>query len=351
MPPADAVKALRTAVRERDFAPVYFLHGEDDYLKEIVAREIVDAAVDAATRDFNLDVRRGAELDAETLGCLLSTPPMMAERRVVVIRDVGALKKDARAMLDRYLKSPAADQVVVLTSPAGAKEDKALAGKNFAFHFEALTGARIPRWIEYYAKHELGCAITPEAIRLLQDAAGTELAQLKLELDKLGSFAAGGEITDAAVTAVVGVRRGETLGDFLDAIGRRDARAALALLPGLLQQPKVAAVPMVMALTTQTLALAYALPLRKRGVSGRRLVDEFYNLLKSGSNFPGRSWSDAVTAWSRVVDLWTPRLLDEALEALLEADTALKGSRLSSDEQLLSTLVLTLCSDRRRRAA
>lgn len=351
MPPADAVKALRAAVRERNFAPVYFLHGEDDYSKELVVRELVDAAVDPATRDFNLDVRRGAELDAETIGSLLSTPPMMAERRVLVIRDVTALKKDARAMLDRYLKSPASDQVVVLTAPAGAKEDKALAGKPFAVEFEALTGARVPKWIEYYAKHELGCTIAPEAVRLLQDAAGTDLAQLKLELDKLGSFAAGGVITERAVSEVVGVRRGETLGDFLDAVGQRDARAALALLPGLLQQPKIAAVPIVMALTTQTLALAYALTLRERGIGGRRLVDELYNLLKSGSNFPGRSWGDAVAAWGRMVDHWTPRAVDEALEALLAADMALKGSRLSSDEQLLSTLVLTLCSDRRRRAA
>ncbi len=35
-----------------------------------------------STRDFNLDIRAAAELDAETLGSLLGTPPMMAERRV-----------------------------------------------------------------------------------------------------------------------------------------------------------------------------------------------------------------------------------------------------------------------------
>lgn len=351
MPPADPVRALRAAIRERRFTPVYFLHGDDDYSKEIVVRELVEAAVDPATRDFNLDVRRGAELDAETLGSLLSTPPMMAERRVLVIRDVTALKKDARAMLDRYLKSPAPDQVLVLTTPAGAKDEKALSGKPFATEFEALTGARIPKWIAYYAQHELGCAITPEAVRLLQAAAGTELAQLKLELDKLGSYAGGGEITEDAVSEVVGIRRGETLGDFLDAVGRRNVRAALALLPGLLQQPKIGAVPIVMALGTQTLALAYALPLRERGITGRRLAEEWYAFLKSGSNFPGRSWGDAVSSWTKLLDHWTPRALDDALDALLEADMALKESRLSSDEQLLSTLVLTLCSERRRRAA
>jgi hypothetical protein len=33
------------------------------------------------TRDFNLEIRRASELDAEALDALLSTPPMLAERR------------------------------------------------------------------------------------------------------------------------------------------------------------------------------------------------------------------------------------------------------------------------------
>jgi hypothetical protein len=36
--------------------------------------------------------------------------------------------------------------------------------------------------------------------------------------------------------------------------------------------------------------------------------------------------------------------LDAALAALLAADIALKESRLSSDEQLLESLILTLCA-------
>src|ERR671925_1392516 len=113
-------RILRDAVRDKHFAPAYYLFGEDDFLKEQAVRQLVDAVVDPATRDFNFEVRRGGELDAETLGSLLATPPMIAERRVLVVRDVGALRKDARTALDRYLKSPAPDAVVILVAPAGA---------------------------------------------------------------------------------------------------------------------------------------------------------------------------------------------------------------------------------------
>ena len=346
-------KALRSAIHDGSFAPVYYLYGEDDYLKDESLRHLIDAAVEAATRDFNLEIRRAAEVDAEALGSLLNTPPMMAARRAIVVRDVGALKKDARAALDRYLRQPAPDVVLVLTSPAEAKPDKVMLDRAVCVEFKPMTGTGVSKWITYYVEHELGGQITSDAITLLQDAVGTELAQLKVELDKLASFVAGAErrlIDEAAVTAVVGVRRGETLGDLLDAVAGRNAARALELVPHILQQPKSGAVPVVMALTTQTLALAWGRAQRDRGVAPGRLASEYYTLLKgSGSVMTGRSWGEAVSAWVKYVDGWTFESLDAALNALLVTDAALKETRLSSDEQMLGSLVLTLCGGERKR--
>src|SRR5919204_4628014 len=89
-------KALRTAIHTGAFDPVYYFHGAEEYLKEEALRYLIEAAVDPATRDFNLEVRHAADLDAETLGVLVNTPPIMASRRVVVVRDPTSLRKDAR---------------------------------------------------------------------------------------------------------------------------------------------------------------------------------------------------------------------------------------------------------------
>ena len=124
--PATAHKALNAALKTGAFAPVYYLYGDDDFQKADAERRLVEAAVDPGTRDFNLEQRRGAELTPEGVDALLSTPPMLAERRVVVLRDPGALKKDARQRLDRYLARPAADTLLMLVAPAGAKPDKGL---------------------------------------------------------------------------------------------------------------------------------------------------------------------------------------------------------------------------------
>lgn len=336
------MKALRPALQDRQFEPAYYLYGEDEYLKEDAVRHLVDAAIDPATRDFNLDQRRGSELDAESLGSLTSTPPMMAERRVVVVRDVGSLKKDARAALDAYLKKPAADVVVILTSPADAKADKSLQSSTVAVDVAPLTGAQVPKWIASRVEKTLHASITPGAVELLIDSVGSDLGQLATELDKLVSYCNGKPIDEDAVSAIVGVNREETPGMLLDAIAERDATRALALLPGILRQPKTSGVQLVMGLTTQMLALAIG---RARNVPAARAASEYFNILRAGSsNYTMRAWGEATSAWARAHGQWSAADLDRALTVLLSADVALKQSRVSSEDQILATAILQICA-------
>ncbi|HTK48937.1 MAG TPA: DNA polymerase III subunit delta [Gemmatimonadaceae bacterium] len=342
-------KALHAALKKRVFDPVYYLVGEDDFQKERASRQLADAAADPATRDFNLEIRRSSELDAETLDALLSTPPMLAERRVVVLRDVDKLKKGPRELLERYLARPAADTVLILVWPSGVKAEKALSDHATLVDFAPLDGERLPKWVTYHAQ-TLGRAITPEAVALLVEATGGELAQLAIELEKLASYAPE-TIDEAAVAAVVGVRRGESLGDLLDAVAERDAGVALGLIPLVLQQPKITPVSIVMALTAQTLALGYAEAALSAGVAHRALYGELMALLRETGAYPHRPWGEAVGAWTKHAARWSAADVDAAVDALLTADVALKETRISSPEQLLTNLVLALCGRTSRRAA
>lgn len=352
MPPSTP-RALNAALKSREFDPVYLFHGDDDFRKDGAVKAIVEAAVDPGMRDFNVEVRRGGEVDAETLGSLLAMPPMLAERRVVVVRDVGSLKKDPRAALDRYLARPASDTVLVLVALAGAKLDKVLPERASTIEFAPLEGQELATWLARWAKREMNAEFAPGAADLLVSAVGNDLLQLTGEIDKLASYARGatgaatGDVTidEHAVADVVGVRRGETLGDLLDAVARRDADTALSLVDHVLSQPKASAVTTVFALSTQFLALGWG---RARGLSAGALEREYWGLLKEGGAFPGRPWGEAVKAWAANAHRWTDAQIDDALQLLLEADAALKESRLSSDEQLVGSLVLGLCAGGRR---
>lgn len=349
--PVVELSALEQALDHRAFAPVYYFNGDDDFQKDAAARRLIEAVVDPATRDFNLELRRGSELDGETLASLLGTPPMMAERRMVVVRDVSALKKEARTALDAYLSAPAPDMVLLLTAPSDAKQDPALVKRCATIEFTAPDGSRLQRWIVQHVE-SLGGIITPDAADLLMSAAGNDLPTLATELEKLMSYAGGAVIDEEAVGAIVGVRRGETLGDLLDRIAARDAKGALGMLEPVLGQPKTNAVTVLMAIATQMFGIAYARAARDRGVSTSRLSGELFGFLKAGGGaYTGRPWGEATAAWAKTVDNWTAIELDAALDALLSADIALKESRVSSEEQVLTSLILVLCAGDSGRAA
>ncbi|MFL5479401.1 MAG: DNA polymerase III subunit delta, partial [Gemmatimonadaceae bacterium] len=294
MPPS-SLKTLLDAIKRRSFDGAYYIIGEDDYQKDDAVRQLIDSALDPAARDFNLDVRRGGELDGESLAVLLSTPPMMAERRVVVVRDVTAVKKDARKALEHYLKSPAPDVLLLMIAPADSKIDEVLSSASTVLQFDALLGNRIPKWIAHHAANVLGISISEPAIELLQAAVGNDLHQLAGELDKLASFmeGRGNEIGEEDVAAVVGVRRGETMSDLLDAVADRSISRALALVPHILAQPKTSAVSVVMALSTQMLAISWGRAKLDEGLPRARLSQEYFGLLKETGAFTGRPWGSA----------------------------------------------------------
>ena len=341
-----AERSLRTAIREKRFERAYCFYGDDDFQKGQAVRELMEAAADPGTRDFNCDVVRGNEVAAEALDTLLATPPMMASRRVIVIRDAHSLTKAARGALERYLEHPSADAVLVLVVPAGERPEASWLDRAYGIEFPPLAAERVPRWIVHYATTALGTEITPEAASLLQRAAGTDLGQLAGELDKLVSYGSGHVITEDAVSAVVGVRHGESLGDLLDAVAERNPARAAELAARVLGQPKMTLVMVLMALTAQTIAIGWGL--RGRGGAAER---DYYALLKETRVNTWRSWNEAVTAWARAARSWTPEAVDEALDLLLAADRAAKETRHSSDEQLLGWLVLAMCATGRRAAA
>lgn len=348
-----SLKTLREVIKRRAFDGAYYIIGEDEYQKDEAVRQLIDSAIEPTSRDFNLDVRRAGELDAESLAVLLSTPPMMAERRVVVLRDVSALRKDPRKALDQYLLNPAADVLLVMTENSGSKTDEALAAASTRLQFDPLSGDKVPQWIAKHTSNALGLVITEPAVELLQAAVGNDLHLLAGELDKLASFVEGQsqEIGEDAVGKVVGVRRGETQADLLDAVADRSVTRALDLVPHVLAQPKTTAVSVVMALSTQMLAISWGRAKLDEGLPRARLSQEYSNLLRETRAFTGRPWGSAAAVWTRAAERWSRESLERALDLLLETDVALKESRVSSEEQLLASLLLSLCAGDVRAAA
>src|SRR6266705_3266637 len=267
--------ALLRSLKQGVPDPVYYLHGDEDVLKDEAIRALLERAVDPAARDFNVDQRSAVDLDPESFHTLVNTPPMLAAARMVVIRGLEQLRKAAkvRQELARYLDSPNPTTVLVLVQGAGEPPDAELARRATTVAVEPLPPARVERWLAHRAS-QLGLVLAPDATELLLAAVGNDLAALAGELEKLaaatggagGAGGAGGRTaTRDAVAALVGVRRGETVQDLVDAALERRAAAAAVLVDPVLEQAGMSGVRIVTALATALVGTALARAERDRG--------------------------------------------------------------------------------------
>jgi DNA polymerase-3 subunit delta len=188
MPQVSVDDLLRAARAGKPVAPVIYLHGPEDLLKDEIVRTVIEQVLDPGLREFNLDQRSAAQLDPEAVYSLCHTPPMMAERRVVVIRDVeawrGKTKAKAKDVVLRYLEQPSADTIVFLVQGgAQEEEDKEFAKRALAVCCEPLPPERAIKWVLRRARQR-GVAIDPAAAEHLVRAVGCDLSALASEFDK-----------------------------------------------------------------------------------------------------------------------------------------------------------------------
>ncbi len=67
---------------------VWVLHGEEEFLRsELLAAAPEIFVPDEATRSFNCDILYGAETSLDQVLTIARSYPMMAERRLVIVRD------------------------------------------------------------------------------------------------------------------------------------------------------------------------------------------------------------------------------------------------------------------------
>ncbi len=349
-PPPLTLDALLRGLKKHAPDPVYLLHGDEDVLKDEAVRALLEAAVDPAARDFNLDSRFASDLDAEAFHALVNTPPMLAERRAVVLRGVdqlGKRKSKLRDELIRYLGAPNPTTVLVLVSAAGEDPDPEVARQTTNVALGALEPERVPRWVAHHST-KLKLTLQPDAVDLLVAAVGNDLSALARELEKLASLAGDRPATAADVSALVGVRRGETIHDLVDAALERNAARAAQLVEPVLEQAGMSGVKIVTSLGTLLVGTALARAERDRGTA--RVDDAIFRQLLAARPYGLRGYKDEAARWARWSTLWTAPELSAALRATLAADRALKGTTVTDDRGIVTQLVLSYAATRREAA-
>ncbi len=323
---------LATGFRHGQFAPLYFFYGEEGWFMDELQRLAVAHAVAEHERDFNLDIVFGPEASAQAVLAQCAQFPMMAERRLVVVR--GFEKLDGNDLFKAYAEAPNPQAVVLLLCHgkpnAAAHPYRALRERAVWSNFEPLKDRQLPGWVEQRFRSRR-VETEAGAAQMLAEMAGADLRALAGEVDKLVTYVGDRKrVTRDDVLRAAGHSAEQNPFELQNALGRGDVPAALAIADALLAQAGNRASEAI-----RIIALLSAYVTRLWKLTG---------CLASGT--PESEWARQIGVSPYFLRDYVPPArrygepgIRRAFEALLGADLELKGAS-HRDERLILTLAL-----------
>lgn len=229
-------------VKNGNFVPVYLLMGTEPYYPDLVCDEIIKYALTDSERDFNQTVFYGLDTDADTVASECRSYPMMAERRLVVVKEAQSMK--TLEDLATYASDPMESTVLVILMH-GASADKRRAlyknvqKKGVVLVSDALRDYEMPQWITSFYKSR-GLDIEPAAAALLAEYAGTDMSRIMLETEKMQKNLPEGtvRVNAADIEKNVGISRQFSIFELTKALSYMKAEKALKIAAYIGNGPK-----------------------------------------------------------------------------------------------------------------
>ncbi len=325
-----------------DAAPVYFVYGKERYLVDRAIELLKDRVCDPRTRDFNYELFQGKEATPDRIINAARTLPMMARRRLVMVRDFDAMKADEQARLIPYLEAPAPEACLILEADKldqRTRFGQAVRKLAVSVKLEPLYERQLLGFVRTEAKQR-GVRFDVGAAELLCEEIGAELGTLADTVERLALYSAqraqaGGEalVSAADVEAQVPGGRQRTVFELADAVGKGDRARALKVLAAMIES-RESGVKVVAMLARHVRQLWSADGLLRT----RAPKSEFAAALGVPPFFV-----DGIVEQARRVGLGGEGAFRALHGALLRADRALKSSRLD-EARLLERLVLEMTS-------
>lgn len=339
---------------------VFLLHGEDSFRARLRLGELATALLagapptptDLSTR---VESRLGTLLGITRHDARFDTPgeimlsgqaqglfDAVDEPRVVIVDHAEALRD-----LDLIASFPREAALVLVSverlaagrsrrgqrqkapnAPAANLLEAVEAGGGSVERLERLAPVEVPGWISARARLH-GVKLDPEGVTTLASAAGSDTERIEQEVQKLGAYAGKATVTAADVRALVSGAIEADVFELTQAVVRKDARAAVAMLERLLADGN--AVQQILALLLwQFRVLLFASAMRSSADAERMA-----KAIRSSPYAIQRA-----TAFARRV---TRSDVVRAYETIYATDQVIKTGRAESDVAALTLCVLDLC--------
>ncbi len=225
------------SLRKGELSPLYWIFGKERFLVERALGLLKERLLEPATRDFNYDLYHAKEAVPQAILAAARTLPMMARRRLVVVRDADSLDARQLESFAPYLATPVPETCLVLLSDKLDQRTKFSAAFKRAgvlIKLDPLPDRQLPGFVRSEGAAR-GLRFGAGAAESIAEEVGADLGQIVDALERLDLYVGERkEIRCEDIEAVVATTRQRSVFELADAIGAGDAARALSTLGSLL---------------------------------------------------------------------------------------------------------------------
>lgn len=214
---------LVTQLRNKQFAPVYLLMGEEPFYIDHICKFFENNVIDEADRDFNQVVLFGKDVTAADIVANVKQFPFGSQYRLVIVKEAKDVK-DLDALAD-YVQNPMTSTILVLCHKYGkahAALSKACNKPGVVFESVALKDYQISDWVQKQAQ-SFKFQLDPATANLLKEHIGNDLSRIYTEFEKLKVILPpNSTITPDIVEKYIGISKEYNIFELQNALGSHD---------------------------------------------------------------------------------------------------------------------------------
>jgi len=317
---------------------VVLLAGEEFQRKERL-KEILATAVEPATRDFNFDTitPKNKKIPVGNLAELVMMFPMMASRRIVVVRDFDTIDKYVRKRACEIIAGTPETTLVIVEGEKAALSPSPPKKYMLKESFKKIYENKLPSWIKGRFSVR-GRKVTDGAVALLVNNIGDGLRELDSEIEKVTIMSGDGETVDEkTVEQVVGSFKRHTVWTLCNAVGLGDFGEAVGILVNLMENEKNKETYYIATLTAHIMKIAAYNSLIRKGTPHQEAM-------KTVTESPFL-WK--LNKMDRQARNFGAREVRRALSMLVRTESSLKKSRM--DKRLIMELMIPFIMPKARK--
>lgn len=229
------MKNIQEDIKTGNFKQAYLLYGEEAYLKQQYKQRLLNALnPDGDTMNFSRLEGKGIEV--KELIDLCETLPFFAERRVILLEDTGFFKNKCDELAD-YLKNLPEYLCMIFVENEADKRSrmyKEVKAAGRVAEFARQDEKTLMRWAAGILGKE-GKKITQRDMELLLAKSGTDMGNIRMELEKLISYTRGRDvITERDIEEICTTQTTNKIFDMVRAVTEKNQKKALELYYDLL---------------------------------------------------------------------------------------------------------------------